>query len=273
MSYQTLTIEHQGPIAYVWLNRPERRNALNAQALEEIAAAFIELQRCFDTPVVVLGGRGRSFCAGADRKDPPAARMAKGSGAGPRERRHAAQLGRRALRAIADLEAITIARLHGHAIGGGLALALACDLRIAAANTIFQIPEVDLGVPLSWGAVPRLAADIGAARAKELILMCDQFDAAAAERYGMLNRVVSDDALDATVNDWAQRLAAKPVWAVHMTKTQFRAYAQMLPLGDVTESDGDLLAAAASEDPLRFAFPAERQPSSPATRSGRRTRS
>ncbi len=254
MAYETLLIDPQGPITYVWLNRPERRNALNEQALEEIAAAFTELQRCFDTSVIVLGGRGRSFCAGADRKDPPGARMAVGSGAGPRERRYASQLGRRALQAIAAVEAITIVRVHGHAIGGGLALALACDLRIAAVDTVFQIPEVDLGIPLSWGAVPLLVAEVGAARAKELILLCDRFDAAAAERYGMLNSVVSPEQLDVTVGDWARRLTQKAPWAVHMTKTQFRAYAQSVALGDVTEGDGDLLGAAAREDPTRFAF-------------------
>jgi enoyl-CoA hydratase/carnithine racemase len=258
MAYETLTIEHEGPLARVGLNRPERRNALNAVALEEIAAALTELQRHFDTPVVVLGGRGVSFCAGADRKDPPSARMAKGSGAGPRERRYAAQLGRRALAAIEHLEAITIARLHGHAVGGGLALALACDFRLAAASTVLQVPEVDLGVPLSWGAAPRLAREVGMARAKELILMCDRFDAPTAERYGLLNRVVPDGELDTVVTDWAQRLAAKPPWAVHMTKTQFRAYAQTVPLGDVTEGDADLLAAASQEDPTRFLFGPQR---------------
>jgi len=253
--YQTLTIEHDGPITRVWLNRPERRNALNALALEEIAAAFTELQQRFETPVVILGGRGQSFCAGADRKDPPSTRMSKGSGAGARERRYAAQIGRRAVEAIEQLEAITIARIHGHAIGGGLVLALACDLRIAAASAGFHIPEVDLGIPLSWGAAPRLAREIGTARAKELILLCDRFDAATAERYGMLNRVVADGALDAAVDEWAQRLAAKAPAALHMTKTQFRAYARTATLGDATEADGDLLAAAAREDPGRFGFP------------------
>jgi len=255
MHYDTLTIEKDGPIARVWLNRPERRNALNTQALEEIADVFTQLQRHFDAPVVILAGRGQSFSAGADRKDPPGMRMAKGSGAGPRERRYTSQLGRRALAAIEQLEAITIARVHGHAVGGGFALALACDLRIAATDTIFHIPEVDLGVPLSWGAVPRLAREIGMVRAKELILLCERFDAATAERYGLLNRVVPESQLDATVDDWARRLASKPEWAVHMTKTQFRAYAQTTPLGDVTETDGDLLAAASREDPTRFAFP------------------
>ncbi|HVN84157.1 MAG TPA: enoyl-CoA hydratase/isomerase family protein [Candidatus Binatia bacterium] len=256
--YETLSIERDGPIARVWLDRPASRNALNSRALEEIAAAFTELQTSFDTPVVVLGGRGPSFCAGADRKDPPSTRMAMGSGANARERRYAAQIGRRAVEAVEKLEAITIARIHGHAIGGGLVLALACDLRIAAASTVFHIPEVDLGIPLSWGAAPRLAREAGLGRAKELILLCDRFDAASAERYGLLNRVVADDHLDAAVDEWAQRLAAKPPAALHMTKTQFRAYAQMVTLGDVTETDGDLLASASREDPSRFAFPPRR---------------
>lgn len=253
MSYQTLTLERDGPVARVWLDRPERLNALNPTALEEIAAVCDELQTSFDVPVVVFGGRGSSFCAGADRKDPPA-RMARGSGASARERRWASQVGRRALEAIENLEAITIARLHGHVIGGGLVLALACDLRVAATSAQFHIPEVDLGIPLTWGAVPRLIHELGAARAKELILLCDRFDAATADRVGLVNKVVPDAELDAAVDDWAKRLAAKPEWATHMSKTQFRAYARTIPLGDVTEADGDLLAGASSEDPSRFAW-------------------
>jgi enoyl-CoA hydratase/carnithine racemase len=254
VTYDTLAVEHDGPIARLWLSRPEVQNALNARALEEVIAAAEGLQRRFDVAVVVLGGRGTSFCAGADRKDPPA-RLAPASGAGPRERRHAAQLGRRTLEAIERIDAITIARLHGHVIGGGLVLALGCDLRLAAASTLFRIPEVELGVPLTWGAVPRLAAAVGTARAKELILLGDRFDAATAAASGLVNRVVPDAELDATVDDWARRIAAKPAWATHMTKSQFQAYARAAALGDVTAMDGDLLAAATREDPTRFRFP------------------
>ena len=134
-------------------------------------------------------------------------------------------------------------------------LALACDLRVAAAGTSFHIPEVDLGVPLTWGAAPRLAREVGPARARELILLSDRLDAPTAERYGLVNRVVPDDHLDGAVNEWARRIAAKPPWALHMTKTQFQAYGRAVPLGDVTAMDGDLLAAASAEDPTRFAFP------------------
>ncbi|MEN8184453.1 MAG: enoyl-CoA hydratase/isomerase family protein [Myxococcota bacterium] len=251
MKYETLTLEREGALATVWLDRPERRNALNGTALQEVAEVFEALQGEFDTRVVVLAGRGLSFCAGADRRDPPGAPR---GGAGMRERRHQSQQGLRAVQAIERLEAITLARVHGHAIGGGLVLALACDLRVAAAGTVFQIPEVDLGVPLSWGAVPRLIAEIGAARARELILLCDRFDAGRAESLGIVQRVVPPDELDAAVLGWAQRLAAKPEVAVHMTKTQFQAYASVHPLGDVTAADGDWLREAARGGVARDSF-------------------
>jgi len=254
MTYQTLELTLEGPVARLWLNRPERLNALDSRALEEIAAVFTDLQTRFEVRVVVLGGRGRAFCAGADRKDPPS-RLARASGAGARERRWTAATGQRALEAIERCEAITLARLHGYVVGGGLALALACDFRIAATETVLHIPEVDLGIPLAWGAVPRLAQVVGPARARELILLCERIDAPTAERVGLVNRAVSAEALDATVADWAARLAAKPPWAVHMTKSQFQAYGRSTVLGDVTMLDGDLLLAATSEDPARFLFP------------------
>ena len=237
-----LEFERRGAILRVWLNRPEKRNALDTAALEEIAELFTRLQTEFETRVVVLGGRGPSFCGGADRGNPPGvARMLASSGAGERERRHAAQIGLRACRAIADVEAVTIARVHGHAVGGGFALALACDLRIAADSALFHVPEVDLGVPLTWGAAPRLIDEVGVARAREILLLCDRFGAARAEHWGVVHRSVPEAELDAAVDDWAERIAAKPEIAVHMTKTQIRAYGQRAVLGDVTEFDGDLL--------------------------------
>lgn len=253
MRYQTLLVETAGPIARLWLNRPSQHNPLSGTVLEELIAAFDELQRQPEIAVIVLGGRGPSFSAGADRKDPPG-RLAVGSGAGARTRRYASQLGRRVLQAIERADAITVARLHGHVIGGAVLLALACDLRVAASTTSFWIPEVDLGIPLTWGGVPRLARAVGPTRARELILLCDRFSAADAERYRMINRVVADDQLDAVVDDWATRLADKAPWAVHMTKHQFRAYDQVSVLGDVSELDGDLLREATAEDPSRFVF-------------------
>lgn len=253
--WKSLSVERDGPLLRVWLDRPERRNALDTTALEEIAALFSGLATDWETRAVVLGGRGDAFCAGADRKDPPAAsRMAASSDASERERRHAAQIGRRAARAIEDAEVPTIARLHGYAIGGGVVLAAACDFRIAAEGTWLHVPEVDLGIPLTWGGTPRLVHELGAARARELILLCERIDASTAERWGLVHRVVPAARLDAVTDDWARRLAAKPEIAVHMTKTQLRAYARAAALGDVSETDGDVLMAASRVGIARRSF-------------------
>lgn len=253
MAYQTLEVERDGPVLRVWLDRPEKLNAIDATMLGEVAEVFGSLNTDFATRVVVLGGRGRSFCAGADRRP-------GGVTAGPdheptaRERRWNAQIGRRACRAIEECEALTVARVHGHALGGGACFALACDFRIAASDAIFRYPEVDVGVPLSWGGVPRLIQEIGAARARELLVMCSEVDGAKAESWGMVHRAVDPDALEGEVATWVEALLAKPEGAVHQTKTQLRAYARLLTLGDVTESDGDMIDVALRDPAMRARF-------------------
>jgi enoyl-CoA hydratase/carnithine racemase len=256
MNWKTLSVTYDGPILRVWLDRPEKRNALNGTALEEIAALFTGLASDFVTRVAVLGGRGPSFCGGADRGDPPGhARLATSSDATERERRWTAQIGLRAARAIERAEVVTVARLHGHVVGGGVVLAAACDFRVAAAGTLFHVPEVDLGIPLTWGGTPRLIHELGAARARELVMLCDRIDATEAYRIGLVHRVAPAAELDATVDALATRLAAKPETAVHMTKTQFRSYAARAALGDVTETDGDQLVAASRTETARRSFP------------------
>jgi enoyl-CoA hydratase/carnithine racemase len=227
-----------GPVLHVWLNRPEARNALDDRALTELATVFAGVGDQFDVKVVVLGGRGPSFSAGADRRNPPGDAGPGKAGVGERERRWRARVGDRAFQAIADCEAITVARLHGHVVGGGLALALACDFRVAAESTLFRLPEVDLGLPLTWGTVPRLISEIGAARARELTLLCEQLDARRADQLGVVHRVVPESQLDSTVRELTTALAAKPEMSAHITKTQFRAYAQ--PFGDASFADADL---------------------------------
>ncbi len=253
MTPTRLELVREAPVLRVWLARPERRNALDATALQEIAELFTALRSDFAIRVVVLGGRGPSFCAGADRRDPPG-RVRGSDTVSDRERRWVAQLGLRACRAVEEVDAVTVARLHGHAVGGGAALALACDLRVAAEDAVLQIPEVELGLPLTWGAVPRLVQEVGAARAREIILLGEPIGALRAERLGLVHRVVPGRELDGAVDAWARRLAAQPELAVHATKTQFRAYAARSRLGDATEADGDALALAARTAVARASF-------------------
>jgi len=223
-----------------WLARPQKRNPLDGRTLEEIEHLFTSLERDFETRVVVLGGRGPSFCGGADRGNPPGA-SSLGPAAGDREKRFASQIGLRATRAVERCAAVTIARIQGHAVGGGLALAAACDFRIAAETAELWLPEVDLGIPLTWGATPRLIHEVGAARARQLVLLCDRVSGREAREWGLVHQAVPEAELDSAVDSMVGRILAKPEIAVHMTKTQFRAYAERASLGDVTETDGDLL--------------------------------
>jgi enoyl-CoA hydratase/carnithine racemase len=180
--------------------------------------------------------------------------MTAPTGVSPRERRWLAHLGRRALDAIEQLDAVTIARVHGHAIGGGLLLALACDFRISAEGTTFFFPEVELGTPLDWRGVPRLIREIGLARAREVVMMSKRFMTAEAERYGILNQVVAPEQLDETIAKWAAALTAKPDAAILLSKAQFRAYGATLTLGDSAEFEAELLLQTLGSEVARAAF-------------------
>jgi enoyl-CoA hydratase/carnithine racemase len=239
-TYERVVVEREGAVARVWLIRPDKRNALDTRTLEELIDVYESFAADFSVRVAVLGGRGVAFSAGADLSAPPGTDRVH-PGVTGRERRWWAQLGQRVVAAVADAEVVTIARLQGYVLGGGLCLALACDFRLATVDAQLGLPEVDLGVPLTWGGTARLVHEVGAARARELIMLTDRISGARAEEWGLVHRAVAPDDLDATVDDWATRLAAKPETAVHMAKTQFRALARIGRLGDTTETDGDLL--------------------------------
>ena len=244
MAATQIEVERDGAVVRLWLSRPEKHNPLGTATLEQVVALYDSFATDFGVRVVVLGGRGPSFSAGADLTAPPGSEhMARRTGAGERERRWWSQLGRRAVEAIADAEVVTVARLHGNVLGGGLCLAMACDFRLAAADARLGLPEVDLGLPLTWGGTARLVHEVGAARARQLILLTDPVSGVEAAGWGLVHRAVPADELDAAVDDWARRLAAKPESAVHMAKTQFRALSRRSGLGDTTETDGDLLLA------------------------------
>lgn len=251
---ETLTLERVGPVLWVWLDRPEKRNPLSGLALQELVDVFTAVSTSeFDVGCVVLGGRGPSFCGGADRSGNVAEAAVASSGSA-RERRWVAQLGRRAALAIDECEVPTVARLHGHVVGGGAVLAAACDFRVGTPDTSFWIPEVDLGIPLTWGAVPLLVREIGMARAREAVVLCDRIGAVDAERWGLLHRVVDAAALDDEVASLAARLAGKPEVAMSMTTSQLRAYGTVSSLGSLAELDGDLLSSASRSAEARRAF-------------------
>jgi 2-(1,2-epoxy-1,2-dihydrophenyl)acetyl-CoA isomerase len=203
-------VETQDGVRVVTLNRPDVLNAVNAQLGAELAEALREAGRATEVRCVVLTGAGRGFCAGADLREPGLGQ----TGVGDLVRTRYNTLVTR----IRTMEKPVIAAVNGVAAGAGCNLALAADLRVASdrASFIEVFSRVGL-IPDSGGTwlLPRL---VGTARALEMMFLAESVDASAAERLGLVNRVVPHDELMPRAMDWAARLAKGPTRAYGLTK-------------------------------------------------------
>ena len=203
-----------GGIARLELSRPEVFNALSPDLLQELILHCDELATDESARVVVLEGAGKHFCAGADLP-----RFTKCMESDPHG---TADLGRRAAEALAALPQITIATIKGYCIGGALVLAAACDLRIAADNSRFSIPELDAGIPLSWGGMAYVVRLVGESLANDLVLTCRPFDANDALRAGFISRNVSIDEFETEVSALAENVVRKPRIVLRQTKRKLQ---------------------------------------------------
>nr|WSY54068.1 enoyl-CoA hydratase-related protein [Streptomyces sp. NBC_00886] len=204
-----------GQVAYLTLNRPEALNAITPDQRDRLIGLLGEASADPEVRAVVLTGTGRGFCAGADLRGGGAAAGERVAGDVARMIRLGAQ---RLISAVLDCEKPVIAAVNGTAAGLGAHLALACDLVLAAESARFIEVFVRRGlVPDGGGAylLPRL---LGPQRAKELMFFGDAVSAADAERFGLVNRVVSDGELEKTAREWAERLATGPTRALALTK-------------------------------------------------------
>ncbi len=211
-----LRVEREGGVARVTLERPPL-NLLAPALIAELGAAFRALAGDPDARVVVLEGAGRAFSAGVEVQamrdlDPAGARAFIAA-------LHAT------IAALREVPVPVLARLHGHVLGGALELVLACDLRLAAASCRFGMPEITVGIPsvIEAALLPGL---IGWGRTAELLLTGETIDAAAAARWGLVNRAVPDEALDGEVDAWVARLLALPPHALRLQKALLARWRQ-----------------------------------------------
>jgi len=237
--FETLRTEIDGNLGRLTLDRPKKLNPLSTTTLTELAAAARWFDEQPDVKVVIVGGAGRAFSAGADL----------GSFTGPQDvsMRDAADRGREMAEALENMRALTIASIRGWCVGGGLVLAAACDLRVAAEDARFSIPEVDLGIPLAWGGIPRLVREIGPALTKELVLTCRPFEATEAKTAGFLNRLVPAEELDDSVLELARSLASKASHALFSTKRHVNAVTDQMVGTMRSWSDADGLVTALND--------------------------
>ena len=196
-------------ITRVTLSRPPL-NVLTPGLIEALGDAFRELGADPAVRVVVLEGAGRAFSAGVD--------MAAMRGLDTAGARTLIGALRATVRALEEIPTPTLARLHGHVLGGALELVLACDLRVAAASCRLGMPEITVGIPsvIQAALLPGL---IGWGRTSELLLGGRPIDAVEAERWGLVNRAVPDDDLDREVQEWVDRLLALPPDALRLQKS------------------------------------------------------
>lgn len=211
MEFKNTLYEKSDGTATITINRPEVRNALNEETILEILSRLEDAEEDETIRVVVITGAGdRAFSAGADIKmirDMDSSRA-----------RDVSKLGQKLCDKIEELEKPVIAAINGYALGGGLELAMACDIRIASENARLGQREIKLGLVPGWGGTQRLPRFVGKGMAKEMIFTGKMIDAKTAERLGLVNAVVPPDQLMSVVRELAKEIADKPPISIKLAK-------------------------------------------------------
>ena len=200
MALENIIIEHEKGIATIFINRPEKLNALNKATIEELHETLKMAEQNPEIKVIVLTGSGeKAFVAGADISE--FAHFSSEDGA-----KLAAQGQEILFNFIENLKTPVIAAINGFALGGGLELAMACHFRIASDNAKMGLPETSLGVIPGYGGTQRLPQLVGKGRAMEMIMTAGMIDAVTAKAYGLVNHVVPQADLFATYNQLADKI-------------------------------------------------------------------
>ncbi|WP_157970143.1 enoyl-CoA hydratase/isomerase family protein [Pelagibacterium sediminicola] len=232
-----LTTNSTGTVATVTLNRPEALNAMTVQALREVGDAFQQADR-EGARIILLRGAGRSFCAGADRKQYPGYKSSeKDEGVA----QHAIEIGIQLKRALMNVNAMTVAQVHGHAVGGGLVMAMCCDMRFAAEDAKLSLPELKLALPLGWGALYRLIELVGTTRAWSMLAGFEVLSGRQGVEAGLMSDAFAPDELEEQVRERIENLLEIDAEALFLTKRQFRAITARASFGNLEDIDGALL--------------------------------
>jgi 2-(1,2-epoxy-1,2-dihydrophenyl)acetyl-CoA isomerase len=224
VSPSVLVAENDG-IATITLNRPERGNAITYELVERLHEIVAGLAQRSDVRAVVLTGSGRQFCVGGDLG---ADAFATDRRSRPFDADVSAQIQRgRLASALRSLPQLTIAAINGACAGAGLALALACDLRVAVSTAVFRTAYVDAGVSGDYGITWLLPALLGEARARELMLTSEKLGAARAYEFGLVTRVVDAAELSDAVTELARHAARRPPLAIAAIKANLAQWSRL----------------------------------------------
>jgi enoyl-CoA hydratase/carnithine racemase len=221
----TVTVERKGAIAIVRFDRGDAINALSPALIRELTDVARSFEDDVDTAAIVLSGTATVFTRGFDLKDPAAQTSRAGDLA---QRRKAAQLGARLCKAWEAIEPMTFVAIEGWCVGGGAALAVSCDIRVAAENAIIYVPEIQRGMNMSWQSVPRFVNLMGPARTKRLVVMGEKVDAERALKWGLVDEIAPTGTAIERALELASGVAELPPVQVRMAKQGIDAAAKTL---------------------------------------------
>ena len=224
------------------LSRPDKLNALNSEMMSEIESLSRDFLNYEDIRVVIFSGQGKHFSAGMDLKDDRviSKNLVK--------RRREVGLGGRMIKAILEINQITIASIHGVALGGGACIASACDFRIASEDSFCGYPEINLGMNLQWLSLPLCVRLIGPARAKRMVMLGKHEDALTLLNWGFLDKVVPLDDLESASFEYAEGYANQAPAAVQMIKKSINALSNQNDSAIMHMDVDQFLLTSASED-------------------------
>ncbi len=226
-SSDIMSIEKNGAVGTIWLDRPDKFNALSEAVWLALPKAIAALEADSDVRVVILAGRGKHFCVGIDLVNSGMASHQQAAGSSEAEANLRQLEGTKqfqdAITSLADSALPVIAVIQGHCLGAGIDMVTACDIRIAAADANFSVRETRIGLVADVGTLQRLPAIVGAGHVAELAYSAKDISAARAEKIGLVNDVYSsfDEAYDQGMQ-LAQQIAANPPMAVQGTKFMLR---------------------------------------------------
>jgi len=246
-----VSIDRDGAIATVTMDRGDGRNALSRQLILVMTQAARSFADDLETQAVILTGKG-AFTAGADLKDPA---MARWQANGLLARRHMTRIGPDLCDAWEKVEQVTICAIEKYCIGGGGALAAACDFRIMGKGAHMRLPEIPLGMNMSWHAVPRLVSLIGPSRTKQFVIFGERVEADQALAWGLVDDVADDGTTYDAALRWAAKVARLPPNAVRMSTQGVNAAANALHAA-TTFMDLDQYALATTSEDYREAIKA-----------------
>jgi enoyl-CoA hydratase len=265
--YKYLLVQKSGVTTTVTLNRPEQMNPLGPQLMLELKDVMADLRADSQCRFVIFTAAGKAFSCGAELSEE--AFRAKSNLPGLNNERLWQFFSQDLMNAMENLEQVTIGAVNGVAVGGAVCLLLNCDFRIASEKASFIIPETGLGMPLSWGATPRLVALIGPSKTKELIMTCDRIDALEAHRIGLANKVVPAENLMDACHEMIGKIASKGPLAIRICKKQVNA-ASTARMHDLYLFEADLMdLAMASGDTVEgvLSFAEKRLPQFPSSKA------